>query len=177
MAARGSLVLGVEIIGEFKKLADATMGSQKSLSSLEKSAGKISSGINKTLGAIGVGFSLGFLVNEFKEASKAAVEDSKSVVLLTKALQDNLGATKSQVDEVERFINKTQLATSITDDKLRPAFAKLAIGTKDTSEAMKLLTVATDVAAGTGKNLDAVVQAMSRALAGNETALFRLVPS
>jgi len=172
-----SLVLNVEILGEFKKLTEATKGSQKSLGNLEDSAKKISSGINKTLGLIGVGFSLNFLVDQFKESTKAAIEDQKSKVLLTQALENNLKVSKQQNDEIERFITKTQLATSVTDDKLRPAFAKLAIATKDTDQAMKLMTVAVDVAAGTGKNLDAVVQAMSRALAGNETALFRLVPS
>jgi hypothetical protein len=173
----GSLVLNVEILGEFKKLADATKASQKSLGSLDDSAKKISKGINTALGAIGVGFSLAFLVNEFKDSTKAAIEDQKSKVLLTKALEDNLKASKAQVDEVERYINKTQIATSITDDKLRPAFSKLAIATKDTKEAMRLMSIATDVAAGTGKGLDAVVMAMTKSLAGSDTALTRLIPS
>lgn len=172
-----SLVLNVEILGEFKKLTEATKGSEKSLGNLEDSAKKISSGINKTLGLIGIGFSLNFLVDQFKESTKAAIEDQKSKVLLTKALEENLDASRAQVDQVERYITKTQLATSITDDKLRPAFSKLAIATKDTDEAMRLLSIATDVAAGTGKGLDTVVQAMSRALSGSETALLRLVPS
>lgn len=172
-----SLVLNVEILGEFKKLTEATKGSQKSLGGLEDNAKKISKGINTALGAIGIGFSLNFLVDQFKESTKAAIEDQKSKVLLTQALQNNLGVTKQQNAEIERFITRTQLATSVTDDKLRPAFAKLAIATKDTTEAQKLMSIALDVSAGTGKNLDAVVQAMSRALAGNETALFRLVPS
>jgi len=173
----GSLVLGVEIIGEFKKLADAVVGSQKSLGGLEKGAQKISGGINKALGAIGIGFSLGFLVNEFKESTKAAIEDQKSKVLLTKALKDNLNVTDQQVDSIEQYISRTQVATSVTDDRLRPAFSKLAIATKDTDEAMRLMNIALDVSAGTGKNLDAVVQGMSRSLAGSDTALNRLVPS
>lgn len=172
-----SLVLNVEILGEFKKLADATKASEKSLGSLDDSAKKISKGINTALGAIGIGFSLNFLVNEFKDSTKAAIEDQKSKVLLTKALQDNLKATDDTVNGVEKFISKLQITTSITDDRLRPAFSKLAIATKDTDQAMRLMAIATDVAAGTGKNLDAVVQAMARSLAGSDTALNRLVPS
>lgn len=172
-----SLVLNVEILGEFKKLTEATTGSQKSLSGLEDNAKKISKGINTALGAIGIGFSLNFLVNEFKESTKAAIEDEKSKVLLTKALKDNLNVTDDQVTSIEKYISKTQIATSVTDDKLRPAFAKLAIATKDTDKATRLMSVALDVAAGTGKNLDAVVQAMARSLAGSDTALLRLVPS
>ena len=173
----GSLVLNVEILGEFKKLADATKASEKSLGSLDDSAKKISKGINTALGAIGIGFSLNFLVDQFKASTKAAVEDQKSKVLLTKALEDNLNATEATVNGVEKFIGKLQITTSITDDKLRPAFAKLAIATKDSDQAMRLMAVATDVAAGTGKNLDTVVQAMARSLAGSDTALTRLVPS
>lgn len=172
-----SLVLNVEILGEFKKLTEATKGSQKSLGGLEDNAKKVSKGINTALGAIGIGFSLGFLVNEFKESTRAAIEDQKSKILLSKALQDNLKVSEQQVDSIEDYISKTQIATNITDDKLRPAFAKLAIATKDTDQAMRLLNIATDVAAGTGKNLDAVVQAMARSLAGSDTALNRLVPS
>lgn len=172
-----SLVLNVEILGEFKKLADATKASEKSLGSLDDSAKKISKGINTALGAIGIGFSLNFLVNEFKDSTKAAIEDQKSKVLLTKALQDNLKATDDTVNGVEKFISKLQITTSITDDRLRPAFSKLAIATKDTDQAIRLMSIATDVAAGTGKNLDAVVQAMARSLAGSDTALNRLVPS
>lgn len=172
-----SLVLNVEILGEFKKLTEATTGSQKSLSGLEDNAKKISKGINTALGAIGIGFSLNFLIDQFKESTKAAIEDQKSKVLLTKALQDNLNVTDDQVNAIEQYISKTQIATSVTDDKIRPAFAKLAIATKDTDQATRLMNVALDVAAGTGKNLDAVVQAMARSLAGSDTALTRLVPS
>jgi hypothetical protein len=172
-----SLVLNVEILGEFKKLTEATTGSQKSLSGLEDNAKKISRGINTALGAIGIGFSLNFLIDQFKESTKAAIEDQKSKVLLTKALQDNLKVSDQQVDSIEQYISKTQIAVGVTDDKLRPAFAKLAIATKNTDEATRLMNIALDVAAGTGKNLDVVVQAMARSLAGSDTALNRLVPS
>lgn len=172
-----SLVLNVEILGEFKKLTEATKGSQKSLNSLESNAKNISKKINMALGAIGVGFSLNFLVNQFKDSTKAAIEDTKSKELLNQALENNLDITKAQVSAIDQYITRTQIATGITDDNLRPAFAKLAIATKDTDEAMRLMSIATDVAAGTGKSLDTVVQAMSRSLAGSDTALTRLVPS
>jgi hypothetical protein len=172
-----SLVLNVEILGEFKKLTEATKGSEKSLGSLDDQAKKISKGINTALGAIGIGFSLNFLIDQFKESTKAAVEDQKSKVLLTKALEENLNVSQQQVDAVEQYISKTQIATSITDDQLRPAFSKLAIATKDTNEAMRLMSIATDVAAGTGKSLDTVVMAMSKSLAGSDAALGKLVPS
>jgi hypothetical protein len=172
-----SLVLNVEILGEFKKLTAATSGAGKDLKGLNTTAGKISKGINTALGAIGVGFSLAFLVNEFKDATKAAVEDRKSKELLSKALEDNLDATDAQVAGVERYISQAQIATGITDDKLRPAFGKLALSSGDLEESMRLMAIATDVAAGTGKDLDTVAQAMAKALEGNTASLGKLVPS
>jgi hypothetical protein len=172
-----SLVLNVEILGEFKKLTAATSGAGKDLNKLNGTAKKISSGINKALGAIGIGFSLAILVDQFKEATKAAVEDRKSQELLSKALQDNLDATDNQVAAIEKYIGKAQLATGITDDKLRPAFAKLALSSGSLEESMDLLSIATDVAAGTGKDLDTVAQAMAKALEGNTGSLEKLVPS
>lgn len=172
-----SLTLNVEILGEYKKLTTATKGAQTSLKNLEKRTQGISNGINTALGAIGVGFTLSAVINAFEQSTKAAIEDRKSKELLSKALEDNLRLTDAQIDSVEKFIGKTQLATNVTDDKLRPAFQKLAIGTKDVKEAQDLLSIALDVSAGTGKNLDTVAQAMARALEGNDTALSRLVPS
>jgi hypothetical protein len=172
-----SLVLNVEILGEFKKLTAATNGAGKDLKKLNTNAGKISKGINTALGAIGVGFTLSFLVDQFKESTKAAVEDRKSKELLSKALEDNLDATDAQVAGVERYISQAQIATGITDDKLRPAFGKLALSSGDLEDSMRLMAIATDVAAGTGKDLDTVAQAMAKALEGNTASLGKLVPS
>lgn len=172
-----SLVLNVEILGEFKKLTSATQGAGKDLRGLNTTAGKISKGINGALGAIGVGFSLAFLVGQFKDSTEAAIEDRKSKELLSKALEDNLGATEAQIGGIEDYISQAQLATGITDDKLRPAFGKLALSSGDLEESMRLMSIATDVAAGTGKDLDTVAQAMAKALEGNTTSLSKLVPS
>lgn len=53
-----SLVLNVEILGEFRKLTQATKGAENQLSKLSKSTQKIGKSINGTLATIGVGFSL-----------------------------------------------------------------------------------------------------------------------
>jgi hypothetical protein len=172
-----SLVLNVEILGEFKKLTAAATGAGGDLKKLNGTAKTISTGINRTLSTIGVGFSLAIVIDQLKEASKAAIEDRKSQELLSKALKDNLDATDNQVAAIENYIGKAQLATGISDDKLRPAFTKLALSSGDLEDSMDLLAVATDVAAGTGKDLDAVAQAMAKALEGNTTSLGRLVPS
>jgi hypothetical protein len=172
-----SLVLNVEILGEFKKLTTATTGAAKDLNSLKKTTDKISSGMKTALGAIGLGFSLGVVVRELKDASKAAIEDVKSQELLALSLQASTKATDNQIAAVEKVIGKYQLQASVADDQLRPAFAKLTQSTGNLEESSKLLGIALDVSAGSGKSLDAVTQAMSKALEGSTGALERLLPA
>jgi hypothetical protein len=173
----GTLALNVEILGEFKKLTAATKGAEGSLQGLNKTAAGISSGFNKALGAIGVGFSLNFLKNELEQASKAAIEDVKSQELLSIAMINTGKATEATVKQAEDSIKKMQLQSAVADDILRPAFQKLFIATNSVSESNKLLQVALDTSAATGKDLDSVTQAMAKSLAGQDTALLKLIPS
>lgn len=172
-----SLVLNVEILGEFKQLTAATKGAQKSLSSLNKRTQAISNGMNKAFAAIGIGFSLSVIKRELEESAKAAIEDSKSMNLLALAMENTGKATKDQVTQAEKAINKMQFQAGVADDELRPAYQKLFIATKDVTASNRLLQIALDASAATGKSLDAVSQAMAKSLAGSDTALVKLIPS
>lgn len=174
-----SLVLNVEILGEFKKLTAATQGASKQLSGLQGTAAKISSGIGKAFGAIGVGLSFAFIARELEQAAKAAVQDAKSQGLLATALKNTTGANNSQIASVEKAIGKMSIQAAVADDQLRPAFAQLARATGDVEKSTKLMGLALDVAAGTGKSLDVVVKALSRAVGpdGTTGALERLAPA
>jgi hypothetical protein len=174
-----SLVLNVEILGEFKKLTSATQGANKQLAGLQGTAKKISSGIGRAFATIGVGLSFAVITRELKDAAQAAVEDQKSQGLLATALQNTTGANNAQIASVEKSIKKMQLQASVADDEIRPAFAKLARATGDVEESTKLMSLALDIAAGTGKSLDAVTTALSRAVGpeGTTGALERLVPA
>jgi hypothetical protein len=173
----GTLALNVEILGEFKKLTAATKGAEGNLAGLNKTAQSISSGMIKALGAIGVGFSLGFIKNEFEQAAKAAIEDVKSQQLLAIAMENTGKATAGTVKQAEESIKRMQLQSSVADDLLRPAFQKLFIATGSVTKSNKLLQIALDTSAATGKDLDSVTQAMAKSLAGQDTALLKLIPS
>jgi hypothetical protein len=173
----GTLALNVEILGEFKKLTAATKGAEGSLEGLNKTTSAISSGMIKALGAIGVGFSLGFIKDQFEQAAKAAVEDVKSQQLLAIAMENTGKATAATVAEAEASIKAMQLQTSVADDILRPAFQKLFIATGDVTKSNRYLQIALDTSAATGKDLDSVTQAMAKSLAGQDTALLKLIPS
>lgn len=173
----GTLALNVEILGEFQKLTAATKGAEGSLQGLNKTAAGISAGFNKALGAIGIGFSLNFLKNELEQASKAAIDDVKSQELLSIAMINTGKATEATVKQAENSIKKMQLQSAVADDLLRPAFQKLFISTNSVTESNRLLQIALDTSAATGKDLDTVTQAMAKSLEGSNTSLNKLVPS
>jgi hypothetical protein len=172
-----SLVLNVEILGEFKKLTAATRGAESQLQTMGKKAATISKSINRAFAGIGIGLSFTILAREIGQATQAAVEDRKSQVLLAAAMQNTTNATDEQIAAAEKSISQMQMQAGVADDKLRPAYSKLFIATKDVTKSNELLALALDVSAGTGKDLDAVTQAMARSLAGSDTALNRLIPS
>lgn len=172
-----SLVLNVEILGEFKKLTSATKGAAGDLDGMGAKASKISKGIGKAFAAIGIGLSFKVLANELEEATKAAIEDRKSMELLSIAMLNTGKATDAEVAAAEASIATMQIQAGVADDKLRPAYQKLFIATKDVTQSNKLMQIALDASAATGKDLDTVTQAMAKSLAGNDAALAKLIPS
>ena len=108
------------------------------------------------------------------DAVKAAIADQKSQKQLQVALKNTTKATNAQVGAVEKWITKQQFAYGIADDKLRPALAKLVRVTGDVTKGQDLLSLAIDVAAGSGKDLETVTNAISRAQQGNLAGLKKL---
>jgi hypothetical protein len=172
-----SLVLNVEILGEFKKLTQATKGAGGDLTGMGKQAQTVSKTIGKAFAAIGIGLSFKVIANELQEATKAAIEDRKSQELLALAMINTGKATDASVAAAEKSIAKMQIQAGIADDKLRPSFQKLFIATGSVTESNKLMQIALDASAATGKDLDTVTQAMAKALEGSDTALTKLIPS
>jgi hypothetical protein len=107
-------------------------------------------------------------------AIKNAAEDEKAQRNLALTIENTTNATAAQIKGVEQYISTTSLAIGITDDQLRPAFGRLVRSTKDVEDAQKLLNLALDVSAATGKPLEAVANALGKAYDGNLNALGRL---
>jgi hypothetical protein len=108
------------------------------------------------------------------DAVKAATEDAAAQTLLAKTIEATTSATAAQVKGVEAYITKTSIAIGVTDDELRPAFGRLVKSTKDVDEAQRLLNLALDLSAASGKPLETVTNALGRAYDGNTTALGKL---
>jgi hypothetical protein len=109
-----------------------------------------------------------------KQGVESAIADEQAQAKLATTLQNVTGATDAQIAAVEQQILQTSLLTGLTDDELRPSFERLVRATKDSDAALKLQSIAVDVAAGSGKSLEAVTNAMARAAEGNTTALGKL---
>ncbi len=105
---------------------------------------------------------------------KAAIEDEQAQLRLAAALRSATGATEGQIKATEDFILQTSLATGVADDQLRPAMQRLAVSTKDTEEAQRLLGLALDISKGRGLDLEQVANALGRAQDGNTASLGRL---
>jgi len=105
---------------------------------------------------------------------KSAIEDEAAQAKLATTLTNVTGATAKQIAAVESQILKTSLLTGLTDDELRPSFERLVRATGDSDAALKLQATAIDVAAGSGKSLEAVTNAMAKAAEGNTGALSKL---
>lgn len=112
-------------------------------------------------------------IGQFFSASiKGAIEDEKSLKVLNKTLA-NMGF-RGATEQVGEFINKLQFSAGIADDQLRPALNNLVLATGNLTQSQKLLQVALDVSAGTGRDLDTITVALAKAYNGNFTALKKL---
>ncbi len=105
---------------------------------------------------------------------KSAIADAAAQQKLALTLKNVTGATEDQIEATEDYITKTSLAFGVTDEELRPSLERLARATGDLRKAQQLQTIAIDVAAGSGKSLEAVTNAMAKATEGNTAALSKL---
>lgn len=117
---------------------------------------------------------LGGLVAGLVDATKAAIEDQAAANLLAIALGKSTTATAAAIKENGNFIDSLMMSTNTADDILRPAMARLSRSTGDVTEAQKLLSLAVDIAKGSGKSLETVTAALAKGYDGNTNALGKL---
>jgi hypothetical protein len=125
---------------------------------------------NAALGAVSFGALSAFI----GKATQAAIADEKAQDLLAQQLRISTRASQAQIDEVERAITQMSYQAAVADDELRPALGNLVRATDDAAKAQEILGLALDISAATGKPLEAVSVALSKAYLGQVTALQRL---
>jgi hypothetical protein len=108
------------------------------------------------------------------QAAKAFAEDDKAAKVLGQTL-NNLGigfGNNAQI--VNDYISNLEKQTGVLDDELRPAMDRLLRATGDITKSQKLLSLALDISAGTGKSLTQVSQSLQKGFLGQTQALGRL---
>ena len=105
---------------------------------------------------------------------KAAMEDEKSQALLRDAISKTTYATDQATSSAEDFVKQLSLSSNIADDDLRPALSTLVRATGDVSRAQTLLSLSTEIATATQKDLASVSIAVAKASLGSTTALGKL---
>lgn len=138
----------------------------------ETSTDKLTKNLKSVAKTLGVAFSVQQVLAFGKASVKAAAADEKAQKQLALALK-NVGLGRD-VAASEAFIQKLQSEFGVLDDKLRPAYQQLAVATGDTAQSQKLLQIALDISASTGRDLASVTGAISKAYLGNNTALGKL---
>ena len=162
MAADVNIVIASEFVGKkaFKEADTATSRLTKQVNTLAKSY----------LGLYGAQR----LATSLTNAAKAFAEDDKAARVLGQTL-NNLGlgfGENAQV--VNNYISNLEKQTGVLDDELRPAMDRLLRATGSITKSQKLLNLALDISAGTGKSLAQVTQSLQKAYLGQTQSLGRL---
>ena len=156
------MAINVPIVSEFAP--DGVKKAMKEFERLEKTSEKVSFAMKKAF--LPATAAVAGLAAAATVATKAAIDDQKQQDELARQLQITTGATQEQVAAVEDYIAKTETAAAVSDSELRPAFANLVRATGSVTEAQDLMNLALDVAAGTGRDLESVSEALQEAYQG-----------
>jgi hypothetical protein len=128
--------------------------------------------VKKLAKTLGVAYGTQQILAFGKASIRAAAADQKAQQQLALAL-NNVGLGRDAASS-EAYIQRLQSEFGIVDDLLRPSYQTLAVATRDSAEAQRLLNLSLDISASTGKDLGSVTAALSKAYLGNNTSLSKL---
>jgi hypothetical protein len=168
MAVTGGKTLTIFLAADLKKFNQGMTQAQTGLKGF-------ASTMSNMLGpaAIGAGIAIAGLATKMAvDGVQSALADEEAMRKLALTME-NVGLAHD-TQRVEDYISVLERSTGVADDDLRPAYDRLVRSIGDTAKAEQMLSLAMDISAGSGKSLDAVVQALGRAYDGNTAGLSRL---
>ena len=145
---------------------------KKAFKQAENSTEALMKNVKKLAKTLGVAYGTQQILAFGKASIRAAAADQKAQQQLALALK-NVGLGRDAATS-EAYIQRLQTEFGIVDDLLRPSYQTLAVATRDSAEAQRLLNLSLDISASTGKDLGSVTAALSKAYLGNNTALSKL---
>jgi hypothetical protein len=165
--------LKLNLLADVSKFGQGMKDADKDLSKLGTTSTTSGAKMARAFAAVGVAAGV-MALKIGVDAVQAAAEDELSQTKLATALKLTTKATDSQIAATESWITKQQLSYGISDTKLRPALASLAVATQDLTKSQELLNLAIDISSATGKDLETVSLALGKAYTGNLGALTKL---
>jgi hypothetical protein len=151
---------------------DINIGSKldaKGFKQAETALGKLSGSAKKLAGTLGLAFGAAQIVAFGKKSVKAFADSELEATRLRVAVT-NLGLAFA-APEIDRYIDKIELATGVNRDQLQPAFLTLLQTTGSLTKSQELLNLALDVSAATGADASSVAEKLSQAYLGNTKGL------
>jgi hypothetical protein len=165
--------LKLSLLADVNKFMAGMEKADKGTKSLKDKIGGYSKAMAKSFAIAGAAAGA-YAIKLGVDGVKAAAEDEASQKLLAKSLQNVVNATEAQIKSIEDYIRIVQFKTGVSDTEQRKGITRLIRSTKDITEAQKLSTLAVDIAAGTGKDYETVVEALAKANDGNFKSLKKL---
>lgn len=132
---------------------------------------KLTNGVKKLAGAIGLAYGTTAIIAYGKASVKAFAADDKAARTLSKTLS-NLGLAFAD-PEIKEFISTLERQSGVLDDVLRPAYQKLVTTTGDYRRSQDLLQTALDLSAQSGVDLLTVSNDIGKAFVGNTRGLIK----
>jgi len=168
-----SLVLNVEILGEFKKLTSATTGAQNSLAGLQKKVSGISRGISRVVGTLGVTLGFAGIIQGAKSSVEAASDLEQQFGALDSIFKGNAGEMKIFAKEMNNI--GLSSAEAARQSSLLGALLKgSGLNIDQTADKTKgLVKLAGDLAATFGGPTSDAVRAISSLLRGERDPIER----
>ena len=165
--------LKLNLLADVTKFGQGMASADKDVDKLGKTSTTSGAKMVRAFAAVGVAAGA-MAIKIGVDAVQAAAEDEQSQKKLETALKLTTKATDAQVKSTETWITKQQMSYGVSDTKLRPALASLAVATQDLTKSQELLSLAIDISSATGKDLETVSLALGKAYNGNLGALTRL---
>jgi hypothetical protein len=165
-----SIILNIVTDANLKGIKKAI----KEFDSLKTAGEKASFAISKA--AVPAAAAVAGLAAAGLAAARAAADEQLAMQRLATQLVNSTNATTAQIAANENWISGLQYTAAVSDDQLRPALSSLVVATNDLGTAQRLLGVALNVSAATGRDLGSVSEALSRGFSGNMRALSTLSP-
>jgi hypothetical protein len=161
-----------EVVVSINGKETVSAASQKAEGGLSGFASKAKSMV-AGFAALGVGAALGGF---FKKAITESLGAQEEMTRLGAAVEGTGASFESMKPRILETITNLNRMSTFSQSDLRNALSNMTVMTGDAEGSMKNLALAADLAAAKNIPLEQAAEAVAKAMAGNETALKKLVP-